>query len=69
MQTIPIHRAAPPAIAAPLATADDIREAIQVLRDEADAHDAVGGARAMARADQLLRVVKMLRASLHRVEG
>lgn len=69
MQTIPIHRAAPPAIAAPLATAADIRAAIDVLTDEADAHDAVGGSRAMAKADSLRRAVTLLRASLHRVEG
>jgi acyl-CoA reductase-like NAD-dependent aldehyde dehydrogenase len=55
--------------AAPLASREDIREAIEVLTDEADAHDSVGGRSAMDRADQLRRVVTLLRASLHRVEG
>jgi hypothetical protein len=63
--------AAAPAVApvAPLAAGADIREAIQVLTDEAGAHDSVGGRSAMARADQLRRVVTLLRANLHRVGG
>jgi acyl-CoA reductase-like NAD-dependent aldehyde dehydrogenase len=55
--------------ATPLASADDIREAIEVLNDEADAHDAKGQRNHLARADQLRRVVALLRANLHRVGG
>jgi hypothetical protein len=55
--------------ATPLASADDIREAIEVLTIEADAQESVGGHSAMALADQLRRVIKLLRANLHRVEG
>jgi hypothetical protein len=60
-----------PAVApvAPLATGADIREAIQVLTDEADAHGAMGQRNHLARANQLRRVVALLRASLHRVGG
>ena len=63
--------AAPPLVAqaTPLASADDIREAIEVLTDEAGAHDSVGAQASLIRADQLRRVIKLLRASLHRVEG
>lgn len=69
MQTIPIHSAAPPALAVPVASAADIRAAIEVLSDEADAHDSLGGQRAMAQADSLRRAITLLRASLHRAEG
>ena len=66
--------------ATPLASADDIREAIEVLTDdireaievltiEAYAQESVGTLSAMARADQLRRVIKLLRATLHRLEG
>ena len=55
--------------ATPLASADDIREAIEVLTDEADAHDSVGAQASLIRADQLRRVVTLLRANLHRAEG
>jgi hypothetical protein len=60
---------APPLVAlvAPVATGEDIRVAIEVLTDEADAHDSVGGRSAMDCADQLRRVVTLLRANLHRV--
>jgi hypothetical protein len=63
--------AAAPAVAqvTPLASADDIREAIEVLTDEADAHDSVGAQASLIRADQLRRVVTLLRANLHRAEG
>jgi hypothetical protein len=62
---------APPLVAhaAPIATGEDIREAIEVLEVEADAHDSVGAQASLIRADQLRRVVTLLRASLHRVEG
>jgi hypothetical protein len=60
--------------ATPLASADDISEAIEVLEVEvleveAGAHDSVGAQASLIRADQLRRVVKLLRASLHRVGG
>jgi hypothetical protein len=62
---------APPLVAhaAPIATGEDIREAIEVLTDQADAHDSVGAQASLIRADQLRRVVTLLRASLHRVGG
>ena len=62
---------APPlvALAAPIATGEDIREAIEVLEVEADAHDSVGAQASLIRADQLRRVVTLLRANLHRVGG
>lgn len=69
MLTIPIHRAPAPALAVPVASAIDIRAAIQVLTDEADAKDAVGGSRATTQADSLRRAIALLRASLHRAGG
>jgi hypothetical protein len=59
---------APPLVAlvAPVATGEDIREAIEVLEVEADAHDSVGAQASLIHADQLRRVVTLLRASLHR---
>ena len=57
------------ALAAPIATGEDIREAIEVLEVEAEAHDSVGAQASLIRADQLRRVVTLLRASLHRVGG
>jgi hypothetical protein len=58
--------------ATPLATGEDIREAIEVLEVEvleveAGAH--VGAQASLIRADQLRRVVTLLRANLHRVGG
>ena len=63
--------AAAPAVApvAPLATGEDIREAIEVLEVEAVEHDSFGAQASLIRADQLRRVVTLLRASLHRVGG
>jgi hypothetical protein len=60
---------APPLVAlvAPVATGEDIRVAIEILNEEAEAHDAIGGHRHHDRADQLRRVVTLLRANLHRV--
>jgi hypothetical protein len=55
--------------ATPLASADDIREAIEVLTIEADDWESVGTLSTMALADQLRRVIKLLRASRHRVGG
>jgi|GEM_PF-2916007 hypothetical protein len=53
------------AVAEPLATAADIRAAIDVLGDEAWANDTVGGKRAADRAASLRRAVALLRACLH----
>jgi hypothetical protein len=55
--------------ATPLASADDIREAIEVLTIEVGAGGSVGAQAGLIRADQLRRVIKLLRASLHRVGG
>jgi hypothetical protein len=55
--------------ATPLASADDIREAIEVLEVEADAHYSVGAQASLIRANQLRRVVTLLRANLHCVGG
>ena len=55
--------------ATPLASADDIREAIEVLEVEAGAHDSVGAQASLIRANQLRRVVTLLRASLYLVGG
>ena len=66
LATIPIRPAAPPAAAVPVASAADIRAAIDVLTEEADANDAIGGSRAMAHADSYRRVVTLLRANLYR---
>lgn len=62
---------APPlvALAAPVASAEDIREAIEVLNEEAAAHDSVGAQASLIRADQLRRVITLLKANLHRVGG
>ena len=53
----------------PLASADDIREAIEVLEVQAKAHGSVGAQAGLIRANQLRRVIKLLRDNLHRVGG
>ena len=62
----PRDRAAPVvAVSAPLASAGDIRAAIEVLTAEAQAHDTLTGNYHVAEAAALRRVIALLRACLH----
>jgi hypothetical protein len=65
MPTLP--HATPPvaAVSAPLASAGDIRAAIEVLTAEAQAHDTLTGNYHVAEAAALRRVIALLRACLH----
>jgi len=73
--TAAVTLAPPPvvAVAEPLATAADIRAAIDVLASEADAHEALAGFNTAGyhatEAAQMRRVIALLRACLHYVEA
>jgi hypothetical protein len=71
MQTVSPATHAPPvvALAAPLATAADIRAAINVLRDEAAAHDTLSGPQHASDAASLRRAIALLRACLHHADA
>lgn len=57
------------AVSAPLASASDIRAAIEVLTYEAQAHDTLTGDYHVAEAAALRRAVALLRACLHHAGG